>query len=364
MLKKICFVVYNNIGVTGGVNTVVLNLCNYLKDLFDISIISICKDDNFNNVKIDKVNLMNLNNDINQRLSIISLKSLFKLRKILKREKFDLIFMEGHYTPSVVLLSSIFLKKKLVFCDHGALCNQLDDKKIVLLRKLGSSFSLKTVVLTKRNLEDYNSILKVKRNKLIQIYNFCDKKFYDHAKTYNNDTKKIISVGRLSNEKGFDLAIEVSRKLFINNKDWEWHIYGDGPERKNLEDKIKEYDLQNNLILMGNTNEPYKIYRNYSIFVMPSYREGFSLTLLEAKINHLPCVSFNCASGPSDILSDGKDGFLIPCYDISEMSNKIQLLIDNPSLREKFSKNSHINLEKFDERVIMNKWKRLIEDLT
>ena len=364
MLKKICFVVYNNIGVTGGVNTVVLNLCNYLKDSFDTTIISICNANTFNNIKINKVKLINLNNDINQRLSVVSLKSFFKLRKILTREKFDLIFMEGHYTPAVVLLSSIFLKKKLVFCDHGALFNQINDKKIVFLRKFGSLFSLKTVVLTDKNLEDYSSILKVSKKKLIKIHNFCEKKFYDNAKDYNSNSKKIISVGRLSSEKGFDLALEVARKLFVNNKDWIWHIYGDGPERKNLEIKIKKYNLQNNFILMGNTNKPHKVYSDYSIFVMPSYREGFSLTLLEAKINHLPCVSFNCVAGPSEILSNGEDGFLIPCYDINEMSDKIQLLIDDPSLREKLSKNSHMNLEKFNEQTIINKWKHLIEDLT
>ena len=362
--KKICFIIFEDISVVGGLNTVILNLCNNLKFLFDLSIISICKPEKPNKTNVDNVKLIKLNNDTHQRLILTSLKSFFELRKIFKRERFDLIFMEGHYVPLMALLPSIFLKQKLVFCDHSSLSSQLDDKKAVILRKLGALFSSKTVLLTDRNLEDYKSILHIKGSKLVRIYNFCNDKFYDNAREYNNNTKKIISVGRLSREKGFDLAVEVAKKLFASNKDWEWHIYGDGPERQYLENKISEYNLQKNLILMGNTSEPHKIYNNYSIFVMPSYREGFSLTILEAKINHLPCVSFDCIAGPSDIISDKKDGFLIPCYDISEMSDKIKLLINDPDLRRQFSKNSCINLHKFDRKNIIDQWKNLIEDLT
>ena len=362
-MKKLCFIVYNNIKVIGGVNSVVLGLCDELRGEYDVSIISICSSQSENDVKLDGVKFFELNEDINNRLSVVALRSFLKLKKILKKEKFDIIFMEGHYTPAVVLLSSFLLKSKIVFCDHGSLLNQIKDKKIVFLRKIASKFSSKTVVLTKKNHDDYCDLLKINPDRIVNIYNFCNEKFYEHSGNYNIESKKILSVGRLSNEKGFDLALKVAKRVLDKYKNWEWHVYGDGPERKSLEEKIQKYNLKNKFILKGNIDKTYTIYNEYSIFVMPSYREGLSLVLIEAQINKLPCVSFDCIAGPNEIVLNGVNGFLISCYNIIDMSDKIRVLIENKDIRKKFSENSHNNLEKFKKVNIMKKWRNLIEEL-
>ena len=114
---------------------------------------------------------------------------------------------------------------------------------------------------------------------------------------------------------------------------------------------------------MGLADNMYDKYKNYGIFVLTSYREGFSLVLLEAKANALPSVSFDCVAGPSEIISNDMDGYLIPCYNIKMMSEKISELINNKELRIKFSTNSQINLDNFKKFNIIEKWKKIIDKL-
>ena len=85
--------------------------------------------------------------------------------------------------------------------------------------------------------------------------------------------------------------------------------------------------------------------------------------MTEAKLNGLPAVSFDCSSGPAEIISDSTDGFLIPCYNTEIMAEKICALIENPSLRKNFSEHSKDNLFKFSKKVIIKKWINLIENI-
>jgi glycosyltransferase, group 1 family len=96
---------------------------------------------------------------------------------------------------------------------------------------------------------------------------------------------------------------------------------------------------------------------------MTSRNEGLPLVLLEAKQYGLPIVSFNCPTGPSEIVLDGENGYLIDNFDIEEMSNKICKLIESEELREDFSRNSMNDIEKFDKEKILKQWIRLIEEM-
>ena len=97
---------------------------------------------------------------------------------------------------------------------------------------------------------------------------------------------------------------------------------------------------------------------------MTSRYEGLPLVLLEAKQYGLPIVSFNCPTGPSEIVIDGENGYLINDFDIEEMSNRIIELIKNEKLREDFSKNSMKDTDKFNKDKILKQWIDLIEELT
>ncbi|WP_461811212.1 glycosyltransferase, partial [Faecalimonas sp.] len=141
------------------------------------------------------------------------------------------------------------------------------------------------------------------------------------------------------------------------------YIYGNGDIFPEIEEQIKEEKLDNQLILKGEVSDVSLIYGQAAMFVLTSYREGLPLVLLEAKANHLPCISFDIISGPKEIIRDGIDGFLIQPYEKEKMVEAIEKLINDTSLRKKMSENAEDNLSKFSEEEIMKQWKQLIEEV-
>lgn len=114
---------------------------------------------------------------------------------------------------------------------------------------------------------------------------------------------------------------------------------------------------------MGNTDTPETVYRQGGIYALTSEREGFPLVILEAKVNHLPCISFDITSGPGEMIRDGVDGFLIQAMSIEDYAEKLGNLMDDRDLRIKMSKASGENLSEFSGKTIINKWRSLIDGL-
>ncbi|MDR1240504.1 MAG: glycosyltransferase [Oscillospiraceae bacterium] len=343
----------------GGGQKMTLRVADCLSEYFGVNLILFYKIDKNFCLNNNKIKMKNFDIPKNSRAGRVAIMTFLKLKEYINSEKINVLIISGTLPIPVVFLAKIFINKcKIIFWDHECITGR--DKKSLFFRKLACIISEKIVTISKRTYNDYISILKCPRKKLLHIYNFASDKFYENTDKYNVDSKLVLSVGRLSPEKGFDLAIDSAKIIFKKHKDWQWHIYGEGSERKFLEKKIQENELERNIILKGECLDIYKKYQNYSIFVMPSYREGFSLVLLEAKISRLPCISFDCAAGPSEIIREGINGFLIECYDISKMAEKIIHLIENRDLRIKFSENCSLDLEKFDRKISLEKWKHLI----
>ncbi|MDR1364898.1 MAG: glycosyltransferase [Oscillospiraceae bacterium] len=342
----------------GGGQKMTLALCDFLCEYFNTFLFSFCK-------------IKDLNFSINKKLKIIDLKApdarvlyvltktFWKFKKIVSSEKIDVLIVSGSSPIPIVWLIKPFIKCKIIFWEHECIANR--DKKSFLFRRMACQISDKIVSISKATCDDYKLLLNCQKTEL--IYNFVDDKIYKNAGEYNLNSKLIISVGRLSHEKGFDLAIDTAKIIFKKHRNWQWHIYGEGSEYLNLEKKIKKNNLEKNLILKRRCDNISQKYKNYAIFVLPSYREGLPLVLLEAKINGIPSVSFDCKSGPNEIISNNINGFLIKCYNTKNMSQKIINLIENKNLRAEFSKNCNLNLEKFNKKNLLKKWKNLINNL-
>lgn len=359
-MKKICFIGFSLFTI-GGCQRVTVSLCNNLCNEYEVHILSLCKIEDFKNYIVnEKVIVHSFDMPVDMRTRE-SLSAAFRLRKFLKEEKMDILFVAGTLPIPVVSLIRPFIKCKVVFCDHENIVNR--DKKSLFFRKIACKISDKIVVLTDCTLEDYRNIFSVKRNKIECIYNYIDDNIYQNSEKCDIHSKNIISVGRISSEKGFDMAVDVAKYVFDKHKDWQWHIYGDGPDYEKVDKKIKEYGLENNFILKGATDYILEKYKDYNICVLPSYREGLPLVLLEAKCNMLPIVSFDCATGPSEIVNDGVDGYLVECYNTKKMAQRICNLIESVDLRKEFSNNSKKNLYKFKKSNILNKWINLIDNL-
>ena len=360
-MKRICFIGFGLFTV-GGAQRVTISLANDLCERYKVHVLSLCEIPSEKPFFVDKrVEVHTFGMPLNLRAKQ-SLKLFFKIRKFLIENKIDILFLAGSLPIPVVSLLRPFLNLKIVFCEHENLEGR--DKKSIIFRKIACKVSDKIVVLTRQTLEDYVNFMNIKKEKLIQIYNYID---YSDSNvingSYNSKTKKIISVGRLSPEKGFDLAIEAAKEVFKKHSDWEWHIYGDGPDREKLLKKIKDYKLESNFILKGVDSNITSKYKEYSFCVLPSYREGFAVVLIEAKASGLPVLSFNCNAGPSEIVRDEVDGWLVTCYNTDEMAQKICKLIENPDIRKLFADNSRGNLTEFSRNIILKKWIKFIDEV-
>ncbi|BED91972.1 MAG: glycosyltransferase family 4 protein [Candidatus Improbicoccus pseudotrichonymphae] len=347
----------------GGNQAITVNLVNELSLFFDIHLIIACKF-NKNLYKVnDSIKLGIFNFSENSRLRDVFLVSFFKILKYLISNKIEIVISSGSMGIPFVFLLKIFAKLKLIRCkiifwEHESISKR--GFKSMLFRKLAVISCDKIITVSDKILLDYVKIFKIKSNKIIRIYNPIDK---PKIIEYDPNTKSLMSAGRLEKEKGFLMAIEIANIIFKKHKDWKWNIYGNGTQKNSLVEKIKEYKLEKNLILKCNFKNIKEEYKKHSIFVLTSQREGFPLVLLEAKANLLPIVSFNCPHGPSEIVKNEINGFLIDNYDINNMANKIDFLIENLNIRNNFSKKCILDFEKFEKDKIVKKWIELFNNI-
>lgn len=178
------------------------------------------------------------------------------------------------------------------------------------------------------------------------------------------ENKRVIAVGRLVWQKGFDRLIESWFLVHKKHPDWHLDIFGSGTMEQKLNSMIHSYGLGNVVTIHPYTQSINKEYSNSSIIALSSRYEGFGLVLLEAMQSGLPCVTFDCPYGPSDVVSDNKNGFVVKNGDISAFADKLCILMENADLRQSFSQASVMRSKLFNRDVVMQQWKVLIEELT
>lgn len=173
------------------------------------------------------------------------------------------------------------------------------------------------------------------------------------------DQPQVLAVGALSEEKGFIYLIKAWEIVSRRHPSWELTILGEGDQRSELEKMIDKLHLQTKIKLPGKEKNIENAYANSSILVMSSQYEGFGLVLTEAMSHGLPCVSFDCPCGPSDIINSGVNGFLVTLNDTQALADKICYLIENESIRKKMGNKARNSITKFSEEVIMQQWNSL-----
>ena len=175
--------------------------------------------------------------------------------------------------------------------------------------------------------------------------------------------KRIIAVGRLHAQKGFDLLIQSWQLIAARHPDWQLVVYGHGGDLQKLQQQLEKAGLTSSMTFAGTTDNIYKEYQNSAFYVMSSRYEGWGLVLVEAMSCGLPCVSFDCPYGPSDIIRDGEDGFLVENGNIQQLAEKMELLINNKELREWLGVRARLNAARFTSDNIMPQWTKLFETI-
>ncbi len=354
--KHICLIDYD-MSDWGGVEQVIENLGQTFCDTYKVSIISLCT--GFIRV-YDGIACHTIINH-RARMREIILKGYFKLIDIINKNQVDLVIVCGTCAGLIVLMTKPFIKAKIIFADHLALRCEWDDKPIRYMRYLCSKYTDYTVTLTELNRIDYVRLFRLPKTRVCCIYNWIDPKVFSNVNVYLKSRKRIMTVGRLEHQKGYDRLIKVARFVLPKHPDWEWHLYGEGTQQQKIEKAIEKCGLGKQLILKGHFENLVSEYQNYSFFVMSSYFEGLPLALLEAKANHLPLISFDIMTGPSEMIEDGVNGYLIEDGDIMGMAQKVETLMDNEQLCQQFSEHAYDGIEKFQKQTILARWNKLIK---
>jgi glycosyltransferase involved in cell wall biosynthesis len=177
------------------------------------------------------------------------------------------------------------------------------------------------------------------------------------------ENKTILSVGRFSYQKGFDLLIEALSLIREQCNGWKLKIIGNGEDNEKLNNLIKEEKLETLIFLIPPTNNIEDEYYNASIYVMSSRYDPFGLVLIEAKSCGLPVVSFDCPYGPADIIRNGIDGFLVERNDVEELSQAILKLIKDENLRKQLGDEAVKDIDRFKPEYIGILWDELFIEL-
>lgn len=247
-------------------------------------------------------------------------------------------------------------KAKVVTWEHANYFNNWGSSVFPYIRRFAARHSDAMVVLTEQDKINYETHIRSK----VPVYAIANP-VQSHAFYYDAASRIILSAGALLPIKGYDRAVDVAKRVLPSHPEWRWVICGEGPERQRLELLIREARLEKQMLLAGTVRDMEAQYRAAAMVVMTSHMEGLPMVLLEAKSYGLPLISFDIMTGPRDIISDGVNGFLIRPFDLDSMAQKIELLIEDDSLRCRMSDHAKQGMEKFSEEKILRKWEKLLE---
>ena len=177
---------------------------------------------------------------------------------------------------------------------------------------------------------------------------------------------RVIAVGRLDYQKGFDRLIQ-AWEIVQNTKkysDWQLDIFGQGEWHDMLQQMIVEKNLLQTAYLNRPTNVIWDEYSRSSVLVMSSNYEGFGMVLVEAMACSVPVVAFACQCGPKDIIQDGVNGLLVKDGDIEGLANAMMRLMENEEERKAMGCNARRVTETYSEASVMKRWMELFNSLT
>lgn len=342
-VNKICFFLPSM--KTGGAEKVFLNIANNISSESKYKIFFIVGNSSgiYKNFLSKKIIFINLNTS---RLRY----TFFKLIKILKKEKFNVVFTTMPH-------SNVFLCiiKKIFRFNFELIVRQSNIYKIpfitlksfIFLNLMKFTYRYADYVVSncKAVFNETSSVFKIKKNKNILIYNPTNFKFIKKIskekvdlKFFKTKEKKIISIGKLSKQKNFERLIEAANYL-INElkKNYKFLIIGEGENLNILNKKIEEFKLKKNIKIIKFVKNPYKYIDKSDLVVQPSLWEGSSNILLEALSCNKRIVCFDIKGGTREILLNGKNGFIARYDDYKDLAKKISVSFDNKNNIDKRS---------------------------
>lgn len=361
-MSGICFLVYDFTQM-GGAERAAAKLMNELAGTRQITVISVFNKHVCNSYPLDdKIRIIRL---IEGSGSIVRnlLKIVRNIRKIINTGKFRYFISIDVATAFIGVLGTLGKPLEFIVCDRSSVYNEDMYAKWILrfYAWSGIHFCDRYQVMTKQGRMGCIKKYHINKNKIVVIPNWLETEAIK-SNVYNYDNHKIVTVGRAAPEKGYENLIEIAKRIKEQCPGWEWHIWGDFNSEygKKLLKKIHEDRLDSFLIHKGVSKQIYEIYQNYSFYVMTSRFEGMPNVLLEAQGSKLPLISYDCKTGPGEIIKNNVNGYLIEPGNTEKMCEKILRLVNDKDKACEFSANSSMKLSNYSKERIIKKWNALL----
>lgn len=179
----------------------------------------------------------------------------------------------------------------------------------------------------------------------------------------NNDSRTIIAMGRLVQQKGFDLLLDAFSRIAARHSEWSLKVLGQGCLKDQLEAQADSLGLKDRVRFLGAFADPFPVLRSADLFVFSSRFEGFGNALTEAMACGLPAVSFDCPAGPADIIRHGVDGLLVPLQDVPALAEAMDYLMSDGDAREKLASRAPDVLQRFSLEKVLAMWEKVFADV-
>ena len=176
------------------------------------------------------------------------------------------------------------------------------------------------------------------------------------------DEKVVVAAGRLGRQKGFDRLLRAWARVIGDHPGWQLKIFGSGVDMKPLRRQIRRLGIEDSAHMMGFTSSLHEEMARASLYVMSSRKEGFPMVLLEAMAVGLPVVSFDCPTGPRDIVREGVDGHVVPEGDVDALAAAMGGLMGDPDRRKAYGRAAVEGARRYDLASITRRWEELLEE--
>ena len=273
-----------------------------------------------------------------------------KLKQYLHSHKFDYIYTTTPLNSLEVYLANSSCAKRMVISEHA------------------SAYAMNWIYrLIKRFVYPRVFCISVPNKMDCDVYKAwkCRTVYIPHLFTFSADVKNslntrvALNVGRYTADKRQEELIKIWDSV-RNRSNWKLWIVGKGEEEDNLKKIISKMGLQESVKLVEYTPEISEIYKQASLFLFSSKMEGFGMVLLEAMAFGIPCISYDCPSGPRDIIKDGYNGYLVSDNDSLAFKERLEKMIDNEDLLlRKMGDNAFDTVRRWSNKAIADRWDKV-----
>lgn len=307
------------------------------------------------------------------------------IKRAIKRRQYNKLYRKRFVSfveevnPDVIIASTfyIYILNSIAFCPQSfirILESHIDKRYLFSENYVKSKSILKRVSLfygmfkLKRILPKFDVLITLNKQDSVdwpatirtkQILNVVH--LNPTGKISNQQSKRVIFVGRFVEQKGIPDLYEIWKLIYSKHNDWHIDLYGSGDIKDVLsfDEDFEKYNFH----IHQPESDIFKCYLDSSILLHTSIFEPFGLVMPEAMSCGLPVVAFDCPSGPSEIITDGVDGFLIRNRDMNHFAAKVCLLIESRDLRIKMGQAAIKSSCRFSANRIMPEWEALFNDL-